>query len=226
MDYVNGPRANQLVAGGPARLESWCVVGSDPTGVLIRPAGTIAFHYDGVHAWQNWNGTAAGWIALSDLVGSVPRIVHDADYTTVDHVALPTLDPTKRYRFSVRNQDEAGISVAVTVVPPSGNIHAVFATVAGGALTPDGLLIAKGSSDGIGPAGTGILDELVAGRHDWHAYGRKFGSSANAQVYCSGGVEGVGSYVGWLVNFKNFGTGLPIATSGHLRVVQESGGIP
>lgn len=65
------PRSRVPVSGAPAGLDSWCVVTTDPTGFLIKPAGTIAYHIGGVLAWLNVDGTAAGWrtfAALGDVL--------------------------------------------------------------------------------------------------------------------------------------------------------------
>lgn len=61
------PRVNVPVTGGPVGLVSWCSVAASPVGVLVRPAGTIAFHTNGVDAWFNVDGTANGWVPFSAL---------------------------------------------------------------------------------------------------------------------------------------------------------------
>ncbi len=78
------PRANVPVSGGPAGLDSWCVVTSDPTGVLIKAAGTTAYHIDGVRFWLNLTGTAAGWIAA--------YLLTPAQYTALLTVATRELN--------------------------------------------------------------------------------------------------------------------------------------
>jgi hypothetical protein len=61
------PRNNTFVAGGPTGLTSWFVVSTDPSGVVVKPAGTLAFHRDGMQGWVNVDGTATGWIVLGAL---------------------------------------------------------------------------------------------------------------------------------------------------------------
>jgi len=70
------PRANVPVVAGPPALDSWCVVANDPTGNLVRPAGTIAYHVGGLLAWVNVDGTAAGWLSINLLAG-LPRLILD-----------------------------------------------------------------------------------------------------------------------------------------------------
>lgn len=61
------PVINEPVAGGPAGLVDVCMVAGDPSGVLVRPAGTVAYCTDGVRSWQNSDGTAAGWVPAGYL---------------------------------------------------------------------------------------------------------------------------------------------------------------
>jgi hypothetical protein len=58
------PRSNVPVGGAPAGLDSWCVVTSDPSGLLRRPAGTIAYLASGDRAWINVTGLPTGWVDL------------------------------------------------------------------------------------------------------------------------------------------------------------------
>src|SRR5512133_2293023 len=115
------PRANVPVQGGPANLDSWCVVGSDPSGVLVKAAGTVAVHVGGSSAWMNVDGTAAGWRPLPGFTAAQlaalaalatdpvysrllslgqSRVVYDAAFNAAS-VSVAGLSSAKRYRVDV-----------------------------------------------------------------------------------------------------------------------------
>lgn len=71
-DVLFNPRSDVPVGRAPSGLVSWCVVTSDPTGKVRKPAGTIAYHVNGTQSWFNGDGTAAGWVQASSL-GAIAR---------------------------------------------------------------------------------------------------------------------------------------------------------
>lgn len=65
-------RSGALVGVGPAGLppaglRTFETVDVDPSGVLVRPAGSIVVDRAGINAWFNWNGAAAGWVNFASL---------------------------------------------------------------------------------------------------------------------------------------------------------------
>jgi hypothetical protein len=139
------PRANVPVQAGPAGLGSWCVVTTSPVGVLLKPAGTTAYHVDGVHTWLNVDGTVAGWIAGSALgavaalapyvaalqavaireLAGVPGQALGVAVTSFD-VALPGgADASGGFRFVVQGfSSGAGVAdVRLRVNASTANLH-------------------------------------------------------------------------------------------------------
>lgn len=71
MNLDRCPRAGDPVVPGrlgapPLRLHAWEPVDSDPSGVLVRPAGSVAFARSGLLAWVNVDG-GASWLRVTDL---------------------------------------------------------------------------------------------------------------------------------------------------------------
>jgi hypothetical protein len=111
-------RSGSLVGVGPAGLpppglRTFETVDADPTGVLVRPAGSLVCDRAGARFWLNTDGTAAGWILSHRLAQRVGGV--GAACTSID-VVLPTpLVAASGYRLTFRGTNPLGSAVVYSL---------------------------------------------------------------------------------------------------------------
>jgi hypothetical protein len=205
-------------------------VSEDPSGVLIRPAGTIVT--TGSAAWINLDGTATGWIAWSSCAALVliltqlqavaaaytdgwrpPEPFYDADYNGVS-VTVNGLSSAKRYRFRIQgNPNTVEETISVT---PNGTGD-LYATCVGELSWGDGArwYIAQPKPDK-GFTAKGTIEPRTGGTSCFHGASSRQDSLTTYVAFSSG-------YTSRDFTTLTFSVGPNLtARTGHLTIIEES----